>query len=62
MLLVCALSIRYGVYSTYLGKGDNIPPVVNDFAGMLVRTKEEGVNEGGVSAGYSSLSSLILTD
>eukprot|EP01084_Bolivina_argentea_P264327 447709_1 len=53
---------EYGVYSTYLGKGDNIPPVVNDFAGMLVRTKEEGVNEGGVSAGYSSLSSLILTD
>ncbi len=56
------LSIRYGIYSTYLGKGGDYLPIVNDFAGLLVRTKMEGVNEGGVAAGYSSLSSMILID
>ncbi len=56
------LLIRYGIYSTYLGKGGDNSPVINDFAGLLVRTKMKGVNEGGVAAGYSSLSSMIMTD
>lgn len=49
-----------GVYGTYLGGGeDNV--LLNEYAGLLVRTKLEGVDEGGVATGYAVLSSPIVT-
>ena len=37
-------------------------PIINYFAGHLLRTKLEGMNEGGVAAGFSCLNSPYLTD
>jgi hypothetical protein len=34
--------------------------LVNAYAGYLLRTKPEGVDEGGVASGYSVLNSVIL--
>jgi hypothetical protein len=48
--------------STYLGRGGQDPPLVNEYAGFLVRTKLETVNEGGVASGYAVLSSPVLLD
>lgn len=48
-----------GVYSTYLGGGDG-KEILNEYAGYLVRTKLEGVDEGGVATGYAVLSSPIV--
>lgn len=48
-----------GVYSTYLGGGEgNV--LLNEYAGYLVRTKLDGVDEGGVATGYAVLSSAIV--
>ena len=44
-----------GIYGTYLSDGSN-----NNYAGYLLRTKQEGVDEGGVATGYSVLNSIIL--
>ena len=62
-----------GIYGTYLSYG-NLPstannidiaiatsiPLLNNYGGYLLRTKPEGVDEGGVASGYSVLSSVIL--
>mmetsp|Transcript_30150 Transcript_30150/g.37164 ORF Transcript_30150/g.37164 Transcript_30150/m.37164 type:complete len:494 (+) Transcript_30150:133-1614(+) len=48
-----------GIYSTYLGNG--IEEEVNEYAGYLLRTKMEGVDEGGVATGYSCLNSVFLS-
>jgi len=37
-------------------------PLLNAYAGYLLRTKKEGTNEGGVAAGFSGLNSLYLHD
>lgn len=34
--------------------------LLNEFAGYLLRTKQTGVDEGGVATGYSVLSSIVL--
>ena len=34
--------------------------LVNAYGGYLLRTKPEGVDEGGVASGYSVLNSVIL--
>jgi hypothetical protein len=34
--------------------------LVNSYGGYLLRTKPEGVDEGGVASGYSVLNSVIL--
>lgn len=48
-----------GVYGTYLGGGEH-KEILNEYAGLLVRTKLEGVDEGGVATGYAVLSSPII--
>lgn len=59
--LVVAPSLsEVGIYGTYLSDGQN--QLVNEFCGYLVRTKAEGVDEGGVATGYSVLNSLLLVD
>ena len=47
-----------GVYSTLLTSGSG-RVVLNEPAGHLVRTKLEGVDEGGVAAGFAVLSSPL---
>lgn len=48
-----------GVYGTYLA-GDDGKELLNEYAGYLVRTKLEGVDEGGVASGYAVLNSAIV--
>jgi len=49
-----------GVYSSLLvSKNDRV--LLNKANGHLVRTKQEGVDEGGVAAGFAVLSSPLLT-
>mmetsp|Transcript_7784 Transcript_7784/g.7969 ORF Transcript_7784/g.7969 Transcript_7784/m.7969 type:complete len:195 (-) Transcript_7784:148-732(-) len=50
-----------GIFSVFLGDGQT-DPVINEYAGYLVRTKGENVDEGGVASGYSVLNSVILSD
>lgn len=50
-----------GIYGIFLGSGRN-DPLLNQYAGYLLRTKAEGVDEGGVATGYSVLNSIYLTD
>ena len=58
-----------GVYGTYLSYGarpqqdettNEEKVLCNAYGGYLLRTKPEGVDEGGVASGYSVLSSVIL--
>lgn len=49
---------EFGFYSTYLGDGTQV--LLSEHAGHLVRTKSEGVDEGGVAAGYAVISSPFL--
>mmetsp|Transcript_9818 Transcript_9818/g.14648 ORF Transcript_9818/g.14648 Transcript_9818/m.14648 type:complete len:545 (-) Transcript_9818:36-1670(-) len=49
-----------GIYGTYLGDGRGAV-FVNQYAGYLLRTKPDGVDEGGVASGYSVLNSIILS-
>ena len=56
-----------GVYGTYLSHGARFQEesredrvLCNAYGGYLLRTKPEGVDEGGVASGYSVLSSVIL--
>jgi glutathione synthase len=60
-LLVLPSISELGVYGVFLGDGAS-EPLLNSCAGYLVRTKPDGVDEGGVAAGYSVLSSVYLTD
>ena len=47
-----------GVYGVHLG--DGTVEVLNESAGHLLRVKLEGVDEGGVCAGFAVLSSPLL--
>ena len=47
-----------GVFGTFLAAGDRV--VVNRYAGHILRTKLDGVDEGGVATGYAVLSSPLL--
>jgi len=47
-----------GIYSVYLGDGKE--ELVNRTAGILCRTKEETMTEGGVASGYAVIDSLFL--
>eukprot|EP01036_Dinobryon_divergens_P026092 gene26092-34700_t len=66
-----------GIYGTFIGsglglglgfdsssglqkKGERV--LLNEYAGYLLRTKPDGVDEGGVATGYSVLNSIVLTD
>lgn len=50
-----------GVYGTFLSRGPRPADVLlNGYAGYLLRTKAEGVDEGGVATGYSVLNSIYL--
>ncbi|KAL4919436.1 hypothetical protein BDW62DRAFT_178936 [Aspergillus aurantiobrunneus] len=49
-----------GVYGTILWDQDGGKILHNEQGGWLMRTKAEGVNEGGVATGFSSLDSVIL--
>ena len=49
---------EYGFYGTCLAEGTTLHR--SEFAGTLVRTKGATVDEGGVSAGYACLNSLML--
>jgi len=49
-----------GIYGTYVGDGSSA--MMNDMAGYLLRTKGDGVDEGGVATGYSVLNSVALVD
>jgi glutathione synthase len=53
-----------GVYGIFLGNGntDTAGVCLNEYAGYLLRTKAEGVDEGGVATGYSVLNSIYLVD
>ena len=48
-----------------VGAGHGGPPgssvILNEYAGYLLRTKQDGVDEGGVASGFSCLSSIFLT-
>mmetsp|Transcript_7340 Transcript_7340/g.16419 ORF Transcript_7340/g.16419 Transcript_7340/m.16419 type:complete len:129 (+) Transcript_7340:1003-1389(+) len=50
-----------GVYSSLL-VSEKKEIVLNKVAGHLVRTKMDGVDEGGVATGYAVLSSPLLTN
>ena len=50
-----------GYYGVYLGDGSDTP-LLNEAVGYLLRTKPDGVDEGGVATGYSVLSSVTLVD
>lgn len=50
---------EFGVYGTYLGGGEG-KVLLNEYAGYLVRTKLEGVDEGGVATGYAVLNSFVV--
>uniref|UniRef100_A0A7S2FM90 Glutathione synthetase n=2 Tax=Octactis speculum TaxID=3111310 RepID=A0A7S2FM90_9STRA len=47
-----------GVFGTFLAADDRV--VINQYAGHILRTKQDGVDEGGVATGYSVLSSPLL--
>lgn len=47
-----------GVYGIYLGGDDG--ELLNEYAGYLIRTKLDGVDEGGVASGYAVLSSAAI--
>lgn len=49
---------EYGFYSVFVGDGTR--ELLSEHAGHLVRTKKEGVDEGGVAAGYAVISSPFL--
>jgi len=49
---------EYGFYSVFVGDGTKVH--LTEHAGHLVRTKMEGVDEGGVAAGYAVISSPFL--
>eukprot|EP01035_Chromulina_nebulosa_P018114 gene18114-23768_t len=48
-----------GIYGIYAGDGSD-QVVLNREAGYLLRTKPNGVDEGGVATGYSVLNSIVL--
>jgi glutathione synthetase len=54
--VVCELGV-YGVFVSQGGK-----EVMNEACGWLLRTKSEGVDEGGVASGFSVLDSPHLVD
>ena len=60
-LLILPSISELGVYGVFLGDGSS-KPLLNSCAGYLLRTKPDGVDEGGVAAGFSVLSSVILVD
>ena len=50
-----------GIYGVYLGDGGkDRTPIINEYAGYLLRTKPRDVDEGGVATGYSVLNSVVL--
>ncbi|KAL2854668.1 hypothetical protein BJX68DRAFT_232222 [Aspergillus pseudodeflectus] len=49
-----------GVYGTILWDQAGGEVLHNEQGGWLMRTKAEGVNEGGVATGFSSLDSIVL--
>ncbi|KAL6239585.1 hypothetical protein BDW75DRAFT_197791 [Aspergillus navahoensis] len=49
-----------GVYGTILWDQNDGKILHNEQGGWLMRTKAEGVNEGGVATGFSSLDSIVL--
>ena len=57
--LICPSVSELGVYGVFLGDGQT-RPVLNEYAGYLLRTKPLGVDEGGVAAGFSVINSIIL--
>jgi len=57
-LLVSDALSELGIYSTFVGDGQTTHH--SELAGHLLRTKPVGVDEGGVAAGYSCLSSVLL--
>lgn len=48
-----------GIYGIFVGDGSDTT-LINREAGYLLRTKPNGVDEGGVAAGFSVLSSVVL--
>ena len=52
-----------GVFGVILSDGaKDSEPIVNEAAGHLLRVKLDGVDEGGVAAGFAVLSSPLLTN
>ena len=49
-----------GIYSTFVGDGNK--SYLDKVAGHLLRTKFDGVDEGGVATGFASLNSPYLVD
>ena len=50
-----------GVYGILLSQGNSEEkPLYNEYAGYLLRTKVNGIDEGGVATGYSVLNSVSL--
>lgn len=47
-----------GIFGVILGDQDDI--LVNDEAGFILRSKRTGTSEGGISAGFGALDSVIL--
>ena len=47
-----------GIYSAFVGDGANT--YHNELCGHLLRTKMVGVDEGGVAAGFSCISSVLF--
>ena len=47
-----------GVFGTFLGDGKN--ELHNEYGGYILRSKLEGVDEGGVAAGYAHMDVALL--
>jgi glutathione synthase len=57
-LLVADALSELGIYSAFVGDGNKV--FHSELCGHLLRTKPVGVDEGGVAAGFSCLSSVLL--
>jgi glutathione synthase len=51
-----------GFYSTLLADTESNTELLNYCYSLLMRTKQTGVDEGGVNAGFSVLDSPFITD
>ena len=57
--VIAKASSELGIFGSMLS--DSVRVHSNDCCGHLLRTKQQGVNEGGVAAGFAVIDSPILT-
>lgn len=61
-VVVAPSNNEIGFYSTLLADTENKTELLNFCYALLMRTKQSGVDEGGVNAGFSVIDSPFVTD